>query len=263
MLNKIIETELKYKNCFCNISDSGSFYKLEDPKLPYMRAHNNIIFKPGTPLDMKKRVITEKLEQAKFEGIDFFKLISFDPVSGEDLDFIDIKPEVDFYDYMSIETASSTLLKYSTNVEILHADSESLYEAGRFVDIEANKEMMGKSFAERRIDRKIEVYKDENIPLELYVCYHKGEPVGNCELFLGDKVAKIEDLDILPQFQKMGLGTHFLKSLLIQANQNGIGSAYIVTDHYDSAKEMYQKCGFKYRGNVTEMLFDFDTGVEF
>ncbi|MBI9104530.1 MAG: GNAT family N-acetyltransferase [Spirochaetales bacterium] len=256
MLYKIIETELDYKMCFCNFSDKGPYYKLEDPKLPDMRAHNNIIFKPGTPPETLKRVIKEELNQRRSDGYDFLKIISFDPVPDKALDSLGIKPEVDSYDYMVIQTASSSFLKYTEKVEVMHADSDPIYASGRWVDLEANKEMMGEAFTERRIDRKIEIYKNKNIPLEFYVCYYKGEPAGNCELYSGNQFAKIEDLDILPPFQKRGLGTHFLKDLLEKAYQNKIASAYIVTDHFDSAKEMYKKCGFKYEGNVTELLYN-------
>lgn len=255
MLQEIIKSELQYKNCFSTIIDYDTYYSLEDLQIQDMRAYNNIIIKPGITLDIKKELIAKQLQHRKSERKDFLKVISFDPINVEDLDFIKIKPEIEIYDYMSIFTESASSLKSTDNVEIMHADRESLYEAGKFIDIEANKLSMGEEFAIRRINRKIKVYKDKSIPLEFFVCYYKGEPAGNCELFLDDQIAKIEDFDILEKFQKKGLGTHFLKELLLRVKEKGINHAYVLTDHYDSAKEMYQKCGFKYEGNVTELLF--------
>ena len=256
MFDTIIKTELKYKSCFSNISDQQSYFILEDPKLLDMRAHNNIFIKQRIELDEIKNIITNQLQQRKSKNFDFLKVISIEPISSQDFPDFTEKPEIEIFDYISIDTEYASSLKLKDNIEIVHADSKSLFEAGRYVDIEANKLSMSKEFAERRIDRKIEVYKDENIPLELYVCFYKGEPVGNCEMFLGDQIAKIEDFDILENHQRKGLGTHFLRELLMIANNNGISHAYVVTDHFDSAREMYIKCGFRDQGKITELLFN-------
>lgn len=255
MKDIIFEAGLQYKKGFSNVDDQGSYYKLEDPKLPDMRAHNIIIIKAGTPLEESKRIITNNLNLRSSEGSDFLSVISSDRLTVEDLDFTEIQPKIELSDYMSIETASAAPLKFGDDAKVMLADNEKDLEAGKMIDIEANREAMG-DFVVKRINRKIEIYKDETVPLDFYVIYYKGEPAGNCELFLGKEIAQIEDFDILPRFQRMGLGTHFVKVLLNIAGSKGYKNAFVITDHYDSAKEMYEKCGFSYEGNVTELLYN-------
>lgn len=256
MKDKIFEAELQYKKGFSHVDDQGSYFKLEDPRLPDMRAHNIVILKSGTPLEESKKIIADNLNWRKSEGCDFLTVISFDRLTAEDLNFTDIQPKIDLSDYMSIETASTASLKFIENAEVMLADNEKDLKAGKMIDIEANEGTMGETFVVKRINRKIEVYKDETVPLDFYVIYYKGEPAGNCELFLGNEIAQIEDFDILPKFQRMGLGTHFVKVLLNIAGSKGYKNAFVITDHFDSAKEMYKKCGFSYEGTVTELLYN-------
>lgn len=255
MIEKIIETELKYKACFSEFKDFGIYSRYSDLKLLDMRAHNNIVIKRGASEELKREIILNEMNRRKEGGYDFLKVISFDSISQDTIDKFAIKPEVDIYDYMIIESRLATDLKTRKNATVVVANNSNVLSDGRAVDIEANKTSMGEEFAIRRIDRKIEVYKDKNAPLNLYVCYDHERPVGNCELLLSDDIAKIEDFDILESYQKMGYGTHFLKALLSETSKRGINYAYVVTDHFDSAKDMYSKCGFRYISSVTELLF--------
>lgn len=255
MIEKIIDVELKYKACFSEFKDCSTYIRYSDLKLLDMRAHNNIVIKRGTSEELKREIILAEMNLRKEEGYDFLKVISFDSIHQDTIDKFIIKPEVDIYDYMIIESRLSCELKTKENTTVMVANNSNALSDGRAVDIEANKTNMGEEFAIRRIDRKIKVYNDKNIPLNLYVCYDHEGPVGNCELFLDDHIAKIEDFDILQNYQKMGYGTHFLKELLSETSKCGIDYAYVVTDHFDSAKDMYRKCGFRYIGSVTELLF--------
>ena len=139
---------------------------------------------------------------------------------------------------------------------IKRATSQAVLNDGIEVDILANEPDMGKDFANRRIYRKSEVYKQSNINLNLYVCYYEENPVGNCEFMYNDGIAKIEDFDILKKYQRKGFGTSVIKHLLNEANEKEIDIVYLITDNEDTAKEMYKKCGFKKVGEKIELFFD-------
>ncbi len=131
------------------------------------------------------------------------------------------------------------------------ADEYEILTAGINVDILANQQHMGEDFAKRRIERKSEVYRSTDTNLDLFVCYADNKPIGNCELLHNDNIVKIEDFDILTDYQRKGYGTQFLKFLLEEAHKYGSEIAYLVTDQEDSAKEMYTKCGFSKVGENT------------
>ena len=84
-----------------------------------------------------------------------------------------------------------------------------------------------------------------NPSIESYICYYDGSPVGNCDLFLYDGLAKIEDFTVLPQYQHRGFGTAILKHLIGTAFDRGAGIVYLTTDEDDTPKEMYMKLGFE------------------
>lgn len=212
MIEKIIDVELKYKACFFSKQeDCGTYMRYSDLRLLDMRAHNNIVIKRGTSEELIKEIIVAEMNRRKEEGSDFLKVISFDAIQQETINEFTIKPEVDIFDYMMIESRLSSGLKTKENTTVKVASNSKTLSDGRIVDIKANKTNMGEAFAIRRIHRKkIEVYNDKkNLPLDLYVCYDHQVPVGNCELFLDDQIAKIEDFDILENYQKKGYGTHF------------------------------------------------------
>ena len=47
MIKKIIDAELKYKECFSEFKDCSTYSRYSDLKILDMRAHNNIVIKPG------------------------------------------------------------------------------------------------------------------------------------------------------------------------------------------------------------------------
>lgn len=91
--------------------------------------------------------------------------------------------------------------------------------------------------------------------LDMHVCYHKGEPIGNCELFINGTVAKIEDFDILDAYQRKGFGTSVLKHLVRKAQGQGAEWVYLITDDAETAKEMYVKSGLVLAGQKTQLHF--------
>ena len=57
-------------------------------------------------------------------------------------------------------------------------------------------------------------------------------------------------------YQKQGYGTSVVRKLLEQAYIENVDIAYLITDHFDTAKDMYKKCGFDIFGFKTSILFN-------
>jgi spore maturation protein CgeE len=217
-----------------------------------MYSHNFTFVKETVDDQALKGIIEQEVIVRKSGNKKFLRLVINRKVDA-DL-FNNYKHDYELYDYYGIETKDGLKLNVRKNTTVVIADNDRVYEDGRMVDIVANYQHMTLEFAIRRIDRKIEVYKDPNSFLNLYVCYDDIEPVGNCELLFNEKVAKIEDFDIIEMHQKKGYGSFVLKTLLNTCHETGIDNAYLVTDHNDTAKEMYKKCGFSLKGQRTEVM---------
>jgi len=124
------------------------------------------------------------------------------------------------------------------------------------LDLEHDEESIGRDFCTRRVYRRKDVYLSEK-GVDSYICYHNNKPVGNCNLFIHNNIAKIEDFAVSPIHQRKGFGTTILKNLIEIAFEKGATIIYLEADEEDTAKEMYQKCGFYKVDEFTDLSFEF------
>jgi GNAT superfamily N-acetyltransferase len=62
---------------------------------------------------------------------------------------------------------------------------------------------------------------------------------------LGKKVALLEDMIVMPDSRRKGIGTSLLQRALECALDKGCGRVTLLTDHdNEAAHKMYRKCGF-------------------
>lgn len=253
MLDKLINSEIEYINQFSQSYDNKNFIRFWDSNLPDMYTHNFTLLKNN--IDINK-VILNELEQRKKKCKDFLRIEANFTIDNSIINKLPIAPEVSRYDYMCIETNKYRLLNGNPNCIIKEARSTEVLKDGIEVDILANKGAMGLDFAKKRINRKSDIYKSSDSNISLHVCYHDNLPIGNCELMIHNKMAKIEDFDIIEIYQRRGFGTSVLRHLLKEANYSNVDIAYLITDSADTAKEMYEKNGFHKLGEKTELFFN-------
>lgn len=256
MLNKFIDTEIQYIKNFSQCIENEDIVRFYDNRLEDMYSHNFTYIKGNPNTKKLKEIILKELQLRKAEGKDFLRIEANFNISNELINTLEISPEVSSYDFMYIKTQRYNMLRNNPNCFVSKADTAEKLTDGINVDILANKSYMGTEFAKKRINRKSEVYKQQTLNLSLYVCYYKDLPIGNCELFINNKVSKIEDFDIVKEYQRRGFGTSVLKHLLEESNKSDIDIAYLITDSSGTAKEMYKKCGFNRAGKKTELFFD-------
>lgn len=256
LFSKFISTDIIYTKKFSKNYENNEIIRFYDNNLRDMYMHNFTLIKNSVSKDNFRKIIIEELEKRKVEN-DKFLRIEFN--FAIEIDFINklpVIPIVTKYDYMYINPQICDYLKSNKDSSITKALSKRVLKAGIEVDILANQAAMGREFARKRIYRKSEVYKQYNSNLDLYVCNYNGISIGKCEFMLNNDIAKIEDFDILENYQRKGLGTSVIKYLLEEAKVHCVKSVYLITDSGDSAKEMYRKCGFKKAGEKTELFFD-------
>jgi spore maturation protein CgeE len=251
---KLVDTEIAYVKCFSEYAARGKVIEFWDDNVPDMYTHNYTLIKELISRDEMVEIITKEIEIRKSKNKKFLQMEIDFPIDEDIIKALPIQPQVTIVDYMVIGTDHHDTLGGNEDCDIVPAKTEEVIRDGIQVDILANTPGMGAEFAKRRINRKAEVYRTAN-SLDMYVCYHRGEPIGNCELFLHGSTAKIEDFDILEPYQRKGFGSSVLKHLIRQAKEHGANLVYLITDHEDTAKDMYIKCGFKLMGQKTQLHF--------
>lgn len=253
MIASILETEIAYTKLFSQSSEDDTLIRFWDDDIPDMYVHNYIFVKQDTVrlADILKEEITLRQSQQK----DFLRVeMSFD-FDHAVLDALPVRPVVTLYDYMAIQTDRYRSIHGNEQGRVVCAEHEDILADGIAVDVLANEAEMGLDFAVRRMHRKSMVYQARDLPLDLYVCYDHMQAVGKCEMMLHHNIAKIEEFDILPDYQRQGFGSTVIRELLKKASEQKIEQAYLQTDSSDTAKYMYAKCGFEKVGMKTVLFF--------
>ncbi len=255
MLDQIKKTEIKYLECFCETEKDGASIKFTDAHIKDMYSHHFTYIDEGIDDRSFVKEMRRAYEEKKRRGEKVLRIMTHKEISEAMISQMPLKPEIETFNYYGQRSENYKSIKQRKDTTVKLANCDLTITHGKYVDVAANYKHMTMEFAIRRIERKFKVYLDENKPLFLHVCYENEEPIGNCESFVDEGIMKIEDFDILDVHQRKGFGSHVLYHLLEKAYNDNIPFAYVVTDHDDTAKNMYEKCGFEYIGHRTELTF--------
>lgn len=253
-LIKYFLTESEYSHHFCKSSETNDFIRFNDDNLPGMYTANFTFIKEESNLYEK---IINELNKRKNEGETFLRIETEFPISSKFIEKFPIKPDYNTFLFMTIDPKEYKNIKGNEKGIVKAATTKAIFDDGIEADIASNIGVMG-DFAIDRIKRKVEIYQQDNSKIKFYVCYFEGKAIGTCEMMI-DKalnMVKIEDFDVLGDYQRKGFGSQMLAYFLKEAEKHQIDAAYVVTDANDTAKEMYKKCGFKTIGKKYELFFN-------
>jgi len=246
---KISSCEAAYISCFSECYENDQIMRYRDSQLKDMYNHNFTYIKKILSIDALQQIIKYEISLNQQENKDFFKITIDEMPDEKCFEGYDGKMEIEHngkYVYMPMKSPDwNTLNGY----EIRKIADSSMVEDLVSLDLIHDSGSCGEEFCYRRARRRGRVYLSE-IPLESYICYYNGVPVGNCDLFLYDNTAKIEDFAVLPEYQRHGIGTTILKFMIDTALSKGAEMIYLTADEDDTPKEMYKKLGFEKSGDL-------------
>lgn len=217
-----------------------------------MYDHNFTYIKSGFGGNLSE-LIAREISFRKAAGQNFCKI-----TCGFSLNVIPkgptFRPSVDRLGFYTLRNNLYLNLKGNDDCSILRIDSQRMVKDNVCFDLKFDADRLGEEFCRSRTLACGKVYL-ENGGVDGYICYHGGEPVGTCEFFLYNGVAKVDNFTVLPREQRKGYGTSILKFLIRLALLRNARTIYLVTDEDDTAKDMYRKFGFERTGEITDMLF--------
>jgi spore maturation protein CgeE len=250
MNGKIIACEMAYLRSFAVCFENEQIIRFRDEKLKDMYDHNVTFLKNDIP-DLSG-IIEAEIALSLREGNDFCNLKSYFAWDLPEamVDYPHETTNCGIYQYtkedtLGLHTVEGAQVKQITNQEML----TELLE----IDLAMEEEDM-RDFCIRRWRRRGTVYLT-NPDLHSYLCYFEGKAVGRCDLFMHRGLAKIEDFAVKPSEQRQGYGTTIIKYLIDLAFRNNCQTIYLLTDEDETAKEMYQKIGFRRIGMNKAVLF--------
>ncbi len=257
-MKRLFDTELSYLQAFCRMEEAEDLIRFSDPELPDMYSHNLTYIKPLVGELRLSEVISREISLAQQAGRTFLNIQTDVPVDPAALTGLPRQPKATcLYDYYVFAPGDTSKLRSREGGQMLTLTAD-LRETALALDLRANGADMGDDFVTRRFSRRSQVYLSEDA-VDHFLCFHNGRAVGHADLFVAGKVAKIEDVDIAPDSQRQGFGTAMLKALIELAWDRGAEIVYLITDHNDTAKDMYEKIGFTRVAQKAEWFFSFSS----
>lgn len=251
---KILKCEYEYTKCFSEFYEDENIIRYRDNQLKDMYCHNYTHIKKAMSESELKRIIEDEISLRLSEKSDFCNIYLNPDVSTLLISTLKHKPEISTTGYYSFDTSNFSRLKALPDCIIKRATSQEMIEDILYCDLQLDEKRLGKDFCTRRCYRRGQIYISDK-GIDSYVCYHNGNRIGTCNLFMHNGVTKIEDFSVIPRHQRKGYGTTILKALIDIATKENSHTIYLVTDEDDTAKEMYKKIGFNKIGERIDLFF--------
>ena len=242
--------EIAYLSEFCSVKPAGQGVRLRDPALSDMYSHNLTYLTRSLSDEAFFSLLKAETVLRRTEKMPFLNLtLEFEPTEAMLAALRRQGGEHAVYDYYVL---GGSLPDARRDCAVLPMTFETAPTALAF-DLHCNGRDFGMDFIRRRFYRRAQIYLGGKVLHML--CWHAGRIVGTCDFFLHDGVLKLEDFDIAPEWQRRGFGTAVLRQLIARGQSLGAKAVYLITDASDTAREMYQKCGFLRVGRKHELLF--------
>ncbi|HSQ87542.1 GNAT family N-acetyltransferase [Romboutsia sp.] len=250
---RILECEIEYYKCFSKYDENDDIIRFRDNQLPDMYYHNYTYIKKAMEEKKLLSIIENEISLRLLESSHFCNIILNSVVNDSLLSILEYKPQLSITGYYSFNISNFSNLNNLDSCTIKKVINQEMVEDILFCDLEHDEKKLGKDFCTRRCYRRGKVYTSDK-GVDSYVCYHNGNIIGSCDLFIHNGVAKIEDFAVRPKYQRKGYGTSILKALIGTSIKENCHTIYLVTDEDDTPKEMYEKIGFHKVGERTELF---------
>ncbi|MBE6051616.1 MAG: GNAT family N-acetyltransferase [Clostridium sp.] len=258
MINLLKDTEIKYVRCYSQEKEYKNTIRFWDDNFKNLYASNLTVLIENLDLDKTVKILIDEIKLNKKSNKRFLNFEVNKEISREELREFNIRPSrVDRFDYMVINTNEKESIPYNNDIEIRKVTSNKEYEDLININIKDNIKSLGYGYARTRILRKVSVYKDEKNKLTAFLIYKNNIPIGSCELFINNNVAKLEDIGILREYRGKGFGSFTLEYMIKMCGLNNIEYFYVITEKLGCAKKVYERIGFKKVGDKTQIIFDF------
>jgi spore maturation protein CgeE len=253
--HNIVECELEYTKCFSEDYENNNVIRFRDDQLRDMYDHNYTYIKETQNDSEFKRIIEDEVLLRLSGKHKFCNIVLNSVASNPLLSTLGFKPELSTIGYYAFDVSQLPVLPALPGCSIKKVKSQEDIQDILYCDLQHDEEILGYDFCIRRAYRRGKVYVSDQ-GVDSYICYHNGDVIGNCDLFIHRGIAKIEDFAVIPSYQRKGYGTTIIKELIRIAIESDAHTVYLLTDEDDTAKEMYRKIGFKKIGERTDLFFE-------
>ena len=253
-MKMITECEIEYLKCFCEAYEQHDFIRFYDALMPDQWCLNYTWVKSIKNEAAFIQLIESEVAYSKSMEKDFCVIKCQLPINHSILKQLSHTPEISTAGYYVFDDFSNlSKLSKINDSHVAKVDKTEMLEDVLVLDLEHDGDS---DFCARRINRCKDIYLSDG-SVDSYICYHNNKAVGNCNLFIHNGIAKIEDFAVSPSHQRKGFGITMMKTLIEIAMGKNVTAIYLETDEGDPAKDMFQKCGFYKVAEFTDLMFKF------
>ena len=256
VFDRLVKCEIEYIKNFCTAEVNQKIIKFCDDDIMHdMHATNYTWIKNADNDDDLIRLIEAEIEHSKRLNKDFCMIACHVPLNIFALNMLSVSPSISTSGYYVFD-CNHEIPKIPKNddVKIIRASSPEMIDDILTLDIEHEGENPDIDFCKRRLTRRKDIYLSDK-GVDTYLCYYKSNAVGNCDLFISNGVAKIEEFAVSPSNQGKGFGAALLCEMMEIAVNNNVKLIYLGADENDTVKNMYQKFGFTKVHEFIELEF--------
>lgn len=256
MINELKKVELEYVRCFSTEKHFENYIEFADNKFPDTFTGNVTVFNDNVKHSEILDVINKDIVLYKKGMKDFLNFEVNDKVKKNIINDFIIKPyRMDKFIYMMIENKKFVNMNKKDNVVLKNVNCEEDLNNFIKMNVKDNIPFVGKSYSEKRMKRKVQVYKDLSNKLNPYICYKNNVPIGSLEVLIYNNICKVEDFLILKKYRNQGFGTHVIREILKKNYEKGIDYTYIIAESKGRAVNFYKKLGFTNMGEKTQIIW--------
>ncbi|GAA0498169.1 GNAT family N-acetyltransferase [Salinibacillus aidingensis] len=157
------------------------------------------------------------------------------------------KYDVGFLELYSIEPDQFPRVENHPDIEVKEVTDELFND---FIKLQYKQDIEnGEEFAKGKIQLNERQHKNDQYMK--VVAYYKGKPAGTMNVILSEQTVEIDDLAVLEEHQRKGIGSRLQRFVMDRFPESTI---ILVADGEDTPREMYQKQGYQYQGFKYEAL---------
>lgn len=236
MKDRIFKHEKIYVNLFSAITELPFGYEAEDISQRDKYYHNYLNI---SNQNYKDKDISRYINKTKKYGFSIIRLE----------DGINIKEKLikdATIDTNGIYSTNINDLQFKIKVDAKTKRVDPSKDKAFFDFLFKEDKNFGQDYALGNTKRQKEVLDTAKDVYGYFMIEVENQVIGTLNYCINNDMAKLDDFVVAEDFQKKGYGSKLMHDVIEYLKTLGINEVYLVTNLSDTAKDLYQKVGFKY-----------------
>ena len=241
-LDYILKMEIKYLSLFSNQKQMTGGIRFQDDQQKDKYSHNLMM------LHKDKVSLSELIDYEQKQCVEGFVNFRFEDTTDVSYQFLETyKKSIYGYYAAKIDELNIQVKNQADIKRVDPFNSNDFFEFLHQEDLE-----FGLSYAIGNVQRQKEVLQENQHRYIFLRLLHEQKVIGHINTFIDGNTAKIDEFYVIEDYQKKGFGSALMFQIIDLLKTNKVENVYLVTDLEDTAKQLYERYGFKLVGTYKQ-----------